>query len=701
MKRIYQAAKELGISSKAMLKLLKRLEYDVSSPMAPITQEMIDACIEHFEKNKERAKIREVEKRKIRTKVRKSTHEKIKERQAREKERAEKKIRETMTKIEMGERTKKYKKETKPIEEPEGVKKIRLNEMTSVRELASFLRIDPLDLIAKCLHLGLSVTINRRLDYETAATIAGEYGYEAELSNVYEEKEEVQPQEEVIEQKEPRHPVVTVMGHVDHGKTTLLDYIRHTNVTETEVGKITQHIGAYKVKVRDGVYITFIDTPGHEAFTAMRTRGAKVTDIVILVISADEGVKPQTIEAINHAKEAGVPIIVAINKIDLPNAAPEKVEKQLLDYKLVTEKYGGDVLCTKISAKTGEGVQELLETVLMQAELLELQANTKVEAKATIIESKLDKGKGPIATAIIHQGVLKIGDPILVGNVSGRVRALYNEWGKNKSKAFPADPIQIVGLDDVPNVGDTLRVIRDERIGREVSRLRKDSMREEIAKWRKPTVEDIQEIRTVKAQELKIIIKGDVAGSAEALSDTLHHLSTDEIKVNVIHQAPGEINESDVLLAVAAGAIILGFNTKANAGATQLAKEKGVMIRTYNIIYEAIEDVQLAIKGLLPTKFEEYLLGKAQVKQMFKISGTGFIAGCQVLEGKIVRGQRVRVKRDASVVCEGKVESLKRFKESVKEVNEGLECGVGLDKPTKLEPGDIIEVYEIREVQPG
>jgi translation initiation factor IF-2 len=539
------------------------------------------------------------------------------------------------------------------------------------------------------------VTINQRLDYETASTIASEYGYETELTPTYEEEKEV-----VVRKTEPRPPIVTVMGHVDHGKTTLLDYIRHTHVVAQEVGKITQHIGAYKVKVKGGESITFIDTPGHHAFTAMRVRGAQITDIVVLIVAADEGVKAQTIEAINHAKDAGVPIIVAINKIDLPNAEPEKVEKQLMEHNLVTEKCGGEVLCCEISAKTGKGVEELLDAILMQAELLELKAIVDKEAEGVIIETKLDKGKGVVATAIMQHGVLKVGTPILAGNVSGKVRALYNEWGKNRTKASPSDPIQIVGFDELPQVGDVIKEIKDEKLAREISKMRAISMREEIAKVRRPVVEDItQQLEAEKVKELKLIIKGDVAGTAEALSDALHHLSCEEAKINVIHQGAGEISESDVLLAAASGALIIGFNIKESKNARQLAKERGVEIRTYNIIYEAIEEMQLALKGLLPPKIEVYKIGKAEVKQVFKISKIGYIAGCYVVEGKVVKGENVRVKRDDIIVYEGKIESLKRMKDSVNEVIEGLECGIGLGESFKFEIGDIIEVYGTREVE--
>ncbi len=692
MKRIHQVAKELGLSSTALLKLLKKLGFELRGYMTPISSSMIQACKEQLQKNVKDMKLQELEKRKIRAKF--QTSRERDEKQAREKERAEKKLRETMTKIEMGKRTKKYKKEIKTVEEKQE-KKLILSELTSVRELAHFLQTDPVELISRCLKLGLMVTINHRLDFETAATIAAEYGYEAELASVYDAEEEISSTE-----GEPRFPVVTIMGHVDHGKTALLDYIRHTNVVEQEAGKITQHIGAYKVKVGDNNYITFIDTPGHHAFTAMRTRGAKITDIVVLVISADEGIKAQTIESLNHARDADVTIILAINKIDLPTSDAEKVETELLKHNIIPEKHGGNILCYPVSAKTGQGIPELLEGILMQAELLELRSTRNTPAKGVIVESKLDRGKGPVATVIVQQGTLKLGDPLIAGNVSGKVRALHNEWGKNKSRAYPSDPIQIVGFDDLPEVGDTFKVIQDTALAREISKKRKESIRGELERFRRaPTLETIQQkLETGEVTLLKLIIKGDVVGSTEALADSVEHLVQEEIKVQVIHRAAGEVNESDVLLAAASNAIIIAFSTIANTTVSNLAREKGVEIRTYSIIYEAIDDVKLALKGLLPPKYEEYEIGRAEIKQMFKITGVGFIAGCQVLQGKIVRGEKIRVKRDGQIVYEGTIESLKRLKDSVKEVTEGLECGIGFKESVKLEKEDIIECYEIKKL---
>ncbi|MCK4353395.1 translation initiation factor IF-2 [candidate division WOR-3 bacterium] len=700
MKRVHEVANELGLSSKALIGLLKELGFKVNSPMSRIPLTMIKAAEKKFTQSKEAVKLKDQERKKLRAKARGFVPGAYKSRKLRETEMTKKRLRKTMTKIEMGKRTKKYQaeeiEEKKEIEKEE---KIKIGEYVSVKELAGLLSVDPIDLISKCLKLGLMVTVNQRLDADTVSTIMAEYGKEAELIPSYVEEEE-----KIAGKLEPRSSVVTLMGHVDHGKTALLDYIRHTNVIQTESGGITQHIGAYRVKfsAKGGKdrYITFIDTPGHKAFTAMRARGARITDIVVLVIAADDGMMPQTIEALNHARDAGVSIIVAINKIDLPNVDPEKIEKQLLEHNLVTEKHGGDTLCCQVSAKTGKGINDLLETILMQAELLELKSRFEGEARGTIIESKLDKRKGIVATVIISDGILSQGDSFVAGEVSGKVRAMYDEWEKHKAKAYPSEPVQIVGFDAVSQVGDTLKVVKESKFARELSKERKELAKTGLIKGKKPvTAETLQkELEAGEITELKLIIKGDAAGSVEALSDSVEHLTEEKIKVNIIHKGIGEINESDILLAIAGRAIIIGYNVKRNLEAEKIAKEKKVEIRTYNIIYEAIDDIKLALKGLLPPKFEEYEIGKAEVKQIFKISNVGFITGCYVTEGKIIRDEKVRVKREEAIVYEGEIKSLKRIKEDVKEVKAGYECGVGFEEPVKLKPGDVIEAYGIKEM---
>lgn len=698
MRRLHQLAKELNLSSRALIKLLRRLGFDVTSPMSPVSDSMTKTCKKQLEQDKEALKLKDIEKKKLQARVQSLTHETRRERRLREEKRAEKKVRETITKIKKKERTKKYKvRPSKEVMEgKEGPVKVRVSEFTSVRELASLLSVEALSLISKCLDLGLMVTINQRLDFDTIATIADEYGYEAELISAY--AEEAEEEIEIPKELEPRAPIVTIMGHVDHGKTALLDYIRHTKVIESESGGITQHIGAYKVKFKDKS-ITFIDTPGHKAFTAMRARGARVTDIVVLVIAADDGVMPQTIEAINHARDAGTPIMIAINKIDLPNVDPERVEKQLLDYNLVTEKHGGEALCSHVSAKTGEGVNDLLETILMQAELLELAATVTGEAKGTIIEAMIDRGKGPVATAIISRGTLEKGDSFVAGKVGGKVRAMYDEWGKHKAKALPSDPVQVVGFDTLPHVGDTLRVFEDEKLARVISKERKESAKGSLGKEKRAaTLETFEkELEATKIKEFKLIIKGDTAGSVEALSDSVEHLTGEGVVCNVIHRGVGEINESDILLAEASDAIIIGYHIKENPEAEALAPKKSVQIRIYNVIYEAIEDTKLAMQGLLPLQYEEREVGRAEVREVFKISGVGFVTGCYVLEGKILKNQKVKVKRDDEIVYEGNIKSLKRIKEDVKEVEAGFECGIAFEESIKLQPGDILEIYEVTE----
>lgn len=689
MKKLYEVAKELNLSSKALIKLLNKLGHKITSSTAFLTDELVEQCKKGLQTSKEAVKQEDKERKKLRANAYRPKPVITPERKMREKAIAEKKVKETITKIEMGERTKKYKPKTEIEIEAVEVKKIKLGPYTSIKELAQFVGVGPVELITKCIQLGLLVTINQRVDFDTASTIVSEYGFETELIATYVEKEEK------VEEDTPRDPIVTIMGHVDHGKTTLLDYIRHTNIVATEAGAITQHIGAYRVRIGEK-HITFIDTPGHKAFTAMRVRGARVTDMVVLIVAADDGVMPQTIEAINHARDANVPIIVAVNKIDLPNVIAGKVELQLLEQKIITEKYGGEVLCCYISASTGEGVQELLEAILMQAELLELKTSITAPARGVIIETELDKGKGPVANAIMTRGVLKLGQPLIAGNISGKVRALFDEWGKSKAKAGPAEPVQIIGFSELPIIGDTFSVLKDEKLARELSRERKVSQKD-IPAVKPITLEEMQrELKMGETTELKLIIKADVAGSAEAVADALEHITAEEAKVRILHKGVGEINESDVLLAAASKAIVIGFNVKENVNASQMSKEKGIEIRTYNIIYEAIEDIQLAIKGLLPPKFEEVQFGRAEVKQVFKISDIGFIAGCYVLQGKIIRGVKARIIRDRNIVHEGKIESLKRIKDSVKEVEAGLECGIGMG--FKCEPNDIIEAYEIKEI---
>jgi translation initiation factor IF-2 len=483
------------------------------------------------------------------------------------------------------------------------------------------------------------------------------------------------------------------MGHVDHGKTSLLDAIRKANVTASEAGGITQHIGAYQVTI-NGKKIVFLDTPGHEAFTEMRARGAKVTDVAVLVVAADDGVMPQTIEAINHAKAANIPIIVAINKIDKPNANPDRVKQQLSEYGLIPEDWGGDTVCVPVSAINKKGINTLLEMILLVAEMCELKANPKTNAVGTIIEAKLDKGRGPVATVIVQKGTLYIGDAIVAGTAYGRVRAMIDDKGKRLKEAGPSVPVEVLGLSDVPNAGDLLYTVKDEKLARQIAEKRKEKQKESELKQanQKVTLDKLfQKIQKGEVKELNIIIKGDVQGSVEALIRALEKLSYDKVKVKVIHGAVGSVTESDVMLASASNAIIIGFNVRPEPNAKKIAEKEKVDIRTYRVIYNVIDDIELAMKGMLEPSFREAVIGRAEVRATFKVPGVGIVAGCYVLEGQITRNSLIRVIRDGIIVYEGKLDSLKRFKDDVKEVNEGYECGIGLEKFNDIKEGDILE----------
>ncbi len=592
-------------------------------------------------------------------------------------------------------------KEEKKIEQLEREKrKIKVAEFITVNELANLLGVSASEIIKKCLGLGLVVSINQRLDFDTITLIASDYGFEVERAEEYLE-DIIEEEPDRPEDLEPRPPVVTIMGHVDHGKTTLLDYIRQSNIVAGEAGGITQHIGAYQVTLPDGKQITFIDTPGHEAFTAMRARGAQVTDIVVLVVAADDAVMPQTVEAINHALAANVPIIVAINKIDKPEADPDKIKRQLAELGILVEDWGGKYQCVEISAKYGKNVDLLLEKILLEAELMELKANPKKRARGVVIESKLDKGRGPVGTVLVQNGTLKIGDPFVVGTTFGRVRGMFDERGNRVEIAKPSTPVQVIGFDELPEAGDSFIVVEDEKKAREIANKRAQLKREQTFRQLKAiSLSKLSEqIKEGKVKELPVIIKADVNGSVEALSDSLMKLSTDEVKVRIIHKAVGAISESDVLLAQASGAIIIGFNVRPTSGAKRLAESENVEIRLYNIIYNVIEDVKKALEGMLEPEKREEFLGTAEVRETFKISKVGTVAGCFVTEGKIPRNAYVRLIRNGIVIYEGKIASLKRFKDDVKEVEAGLECGIALENYNDIKVGDIIEAFNILEVK--
>jgi len=540
--------------------------------------------------------------------------------------------------------------------------------------------------------------INQPIDFETASVVADDLGFELEL-DTFEEESFLSDVVDRPEDLSPRPPVVTIMGHVDHGKTSLLDYIRESNIIGGESGGITQHIGAYYVKAAKGD-IVFLDTPGHEAFTAMRARGAKVTDIIVLVVAADDGAMPQTKEAINHARAANIPIVVAVNKIDKPEADPEKVKRELAELDLAPEEWGGETLLGHVSAKTGEGVEELLGLILLQSEMLELQGNPNRDARGTVIEAELDKSRGPVATVLIKNGSLNQGSQFVCGDYFGRVRAMLDHKGKMMKSAGPSVPVKLYGISGVPMAGDEFIVVKDEKTAKQIIEHRKTrGQKQEVAKRGPVSLEDLfDRINKEGVKELNIILKTDVQGSVEALSDSLVKQSTEEINLNVIHSATGAITESDVMLATASGAIIIGFNVRATPRVVEVSEKENVDIRYYDVIYNAIKDIRLAMTGLLEPILEEHVIGHAEVKEIFRVPKVGAVAGCQVTDGHVDRNANVRLLRDNVVVFDGKLASLRRFKEDVKEVQTGYECGIGLENYSDIKPADIFQVYEIEEV---
>ena len=580
-------------------------------------------------------------------------------------------------------------------------KVLRVTEFVTANELANLMDVPVTQVIATCMSLGMFVSINQRLDAETLAIVAEEFGYQIEF--IKPEDEEITELEEPDNEDNlvPRAPIVTVMGHVDHGKTSLLDYVRKANVTQGEAGGITQHIGAYAVKLDDGRQMTFLDTSGHEAFTAMRARGAKVTDIVIIVIAADDAVMPQTKEAINHAQAAGVPIVFAFTKVDKPGANADKIREQLSTMNILVEDWGGKYQAQEISAKTGENVDLLLEKVLLEAEMLELKADPKKRAVGSVIEAALDKGRGIVTTVLVQGGTLRVGDPILAGSYSGKVKALTNERGERVKEAGPSVPVQILGMSGAPTAGDKLYVMESESEARQVANKRLQLQREQGMRATKHiTLDEIgRRLAIGNFKELNVIVKGDVDGSIEALSDSLLKLSTDEIQVNIIHKSVGAISESDVLLASASDAIIIGFQVRPTQNAKKLAENEQIDVRLYSIIYDAIEEIKSAMEGMLAPKFEEKIVAEVEIRETFKISKVGTIAGCMVLDGKINRNNDIRVIRDGVVIYTGKLASLKRFKDDVKEVSQGYECGLNIDRFNDIQVGDIVEAYEQVEVK--
>lgn len=577
---------------------------------------------------------------------------------------------------------------------------IEMEDTITVKELADKLNKPTTEVIKQLMFMGVMAAINQELDLSTAEKLAEKFNaviVQKEDKTIAQESEE--ENEDFGTQKRP--PVVTVMGHVDHGKTSILDAIRKEKVTSTEAGGITQHIGAYTVEI-NGEKITFLDTPGHEAFTTMRARGAQVTDIVILVVAADDGIMPQTVEAINHCKAAEVPIIVAINKIDKPAANIDRVKQELTEHNLIPEDWGGDVVTVPVSAHTKEGLDSLLEMITLTAEVEELKADPERKAKGTVIEAKLDKGRGPVASLLVQNGTLKVGDSIIVGNTYGRIRAMFDDKGKNIKSAGPSIPVEILGLSEVPAAGDRFNVVKDEKTARNMADKRKEKLRaERIQSSNRVSLEDLyNQIQEGKVKELDVIVKADVQGSVEAVTQSLEKLSTDSVKVRVIHGAVGAISETDVTLSAASNAIIIGFNVRPSNNASVLAEKEGVTVRTYRVIYDALDDIKAAMVGMLEPEYREAVLGSAEVRAVYKISSIGTIAGCYVLNGKITRDSSVRIIRDGIVIFETEISSLKRFKDDAKEVAKGYECGLSVEKFNDIKEGDIIEAFTMEEIKP-
>jgi len=699
--RVYQLARKYDISSEALRKILVKEGITVKSHMSTVDDKVEMLIEQHLKRVKAAAK-REVKKKEDRKPGKGKTQKKgrgRRQKKAPRKAEADQKavkesVKRTLAKLEVTRKSRRRKRKEETVEVEEEPDLIKLPEYSTVADLAEQLDVDPNEIIQKCLGLGLMVSMNQRLDADTIQMIADEYGFRVKFVSAYGQDMLARKKEVSPERMTERPPVVTIMGHVDHGKTSLLDRIRKSNIIAGEKGGITQHIGAYEVNVNERS-ISFIDTPGHEAFTAMRSRGAQATDIVVLLVAADDGVMPQTIEAINHARAADVPIIVAINKIDLPNADIEKVKRGLLQENLVLEEYGGNVMGTEISAKSGEGVDKLLEMILLQSEMMELKADPEAESRGIVIEARKEKGRGNVCTVLIQQGTLEVGDVFITGNHSGRVRALLNERGKRIDKAPPSTPVVVLGCSGVPQAGDAFYEVEDEKTAREIAQKRQQFAREKDRRTtQRITLDDLyRQIQEGTVKELNLIMRADTDGSIEALTDSLTSLDTDEVKVNVIQSAVGMVNESDILLASASNAVVIGFHTTIAPPAQQLAKSEKIDVRLYDVIYKAIDDIKAAMSGLLEPDIIEVPLGEAEVRQVFRVSKVGSIAGSYVTSRTIKRNSLVWVRRDGQVIHEGVIDSLKRFKDDVREVQAGFECGIGVEGFEELQEGDVLEAY--------
>jgi translation initiation factor IF-2 len=708
--RVYEYAKEKNISSKEIIEKLKSLNIEVTNHMSVINED----AIKQLEGAKKEVPAVEVAKKEVPKKPQQSNPSAAKP--ANNKGKFEQKPNNKgnnskNNNVKQNDKNRNNKKNQKnhnnkpqieekkePMQTPS---KITYSGSLTVGELAKLLYKEPSELIKKLLFLGVMATINQELDKDSIELIASDYGVEVEEEIILEatDFERYEEDDDPKDLKE-RPPVVTIMGHVDHGKTTLLDSIRHTKVTAGEAGGITQHIGAYQVDI-NGKKITFLDTPGHAAFTTMRARGAQVTDITILVVAADDGVMPQTVEAINHAKAAKVPIIVAVNKMDKEGANPDRVMQELTEHGLVAEAWGGDTIFVHVSALKGEGIDDLLEMILLVSEVEEYKANPKAYARGTVVEAELDKGRGAVATLLVQSGTLHVGDPIVVGNTFGRVRAMVNDLGRRVKIAGPSAPVEITGLSDVPQAGDQFLVFKDEKTARSVGEARASKQRDaERSESSKVSLEDLfNKIQQGEIKEINVIIKGDVQGSVEAMRGSLEKIDVEGVKVNIIHTGVGAITESDIILASASNAIVIGFNVRPDVNAKRTADSEKVDIRLHRVIYNAIDEIEAAMKGMLDPEFEEKVIGQVEVRTTFKVSKVGTIAGCYVTEGKITRDSTVRLIRDGVVIYEGKIDALKRFKDDAKEVATNYECGITLEKFNDIKEGDVIEAYVMEEIK--
>ena len=724
--RVHELAKTLNIGSKELVEKLKQMNIEVKSHMSVLTDEDVDKVLDVFseeesKENKQNSQVKTTpESANKKENKEKKENNKVKDKEITEakepvsKEEKSKNEDNSSKKSKKKNKNKDKNKNKHKAEQPvvsqeesvntdmeDDIKVIQLPSKVTVKELAEKLEKNSTEIVMALMKIGVMATINQEIDFEIASIIADSYDVIAEEAQEIDLLEEAfKEDDDAEEDTEERPPVVVVMGHVDHGKTSLLDAIRHSKVTANEAGGITQHIGAYTVSIDDKP-ITFLDTPGHEAFTAMRMRGAQVTDVAILVVAADDGVMPQTIEAINHAKAANVEIIVAINKIDKPSANPDRVKQELVEYGLVAEDWGGDTICVPVSAMSKTGIDQLLEMIILVSEMKELKANSGKRARGTIIEAQLDKGRGPVATVLVQNGTLKVGDPIIAGSCYGKVRAMMNDKGQKVKKAGPSIPVEILGLSEVPQAGDMFYVAQNEKQARQVAESVIAKSREDMLKNtpQKVSLDDLfSQIQAGNVKELNIVIKADVQGSVEAVKMSLEKLSNEEVRIRTIHGGVGAITESDVMLASASNAIIIGFNVRPEASAKSVADDQKVDIRLYRVIYNAIEDISAAMKGMLDPVFEEKVVGHAEIRQLFKASGVGTIGGSYVLDGKIVRNCQVRIVRNGVVVYEGELASLRRGKDDVKEVNSGYECGLLFNKFNDIKEGDTVEAFVMEEI---